>query len=151
MKARSSALIVSSVSSVSLVSLVPMVLVGLAMPAACTTVVGGMPDWEALRDTGSAIKTDVMARLPELLEQLEANVTARGGVVHWAVDAAEANRIVTDLVRATGASEVLKVKSMATQDIGLNIGGQTCAVSNGTGSGVTANITNVYVLCSNRR
>ncbi len=83
-------------------------------------VVGEMPDWEALRDTGSAIKTDVMARLPELLEQLEANVTARGGVVHWAADAAEANRIVTDLVRATGATEVLKVKSMATQEIGLN-------------------------------
>src|SRR6478735_610073 len=83
-------------------------------------VVNEMPDWEALRDAGSAIKTDVMARLPELLEQLEANVTARGGVVHWAADAEEANTIVTDLVRATGAREVLKVKSMATQEIGLN-------------------------------
>ena len=83
-------------------------------------VVDEMPDWEALRDSGSAIKTDVMARLPELLEQLEANVTARGGVVHWAADAAEANRIVADLVRATGADEVVKVKSMATQEIGLN-------------------------------
>ncbi len=83
-------------------------------------VVQEMPDWEALRDSGSAIKTDVMARLPELLEQLEANVTARGGVVHWAVDAAEANRIVAELVQATGASEVVKVKSMATQEIGLN-------------------------------
>jgi len=83
-------------------------------------VVNEMPDWEALRDTGSAIKTDVMARLPELLEQLEANVTARGGVVHWAADALEADQIVTELVRATGATEVLKVKSMATQEIGLN-------------------------------
>lgn len=83
-------------------------------------VVNEMPDWEALRDAGSAVKTDVMARLPELLEQFEANLTARGGVVHWATDAAEANRIVTDLVRATGANEVLKVKSMATQEIGLN-------------------------------
>ena len=83
-------------------------------------VVDEMPDWEALRDAGSAIKTDVMARLPELLEQLEANITARGGVVHWATDAQEANQIVTDLVRATGATEVVKVKSMATQEIGLN-------------------------------
>ena len=40
--------------------------------------------------------------------------------MHWARDAAEANRIVTDLVRATGADEVVKVKSMATQEIGLN-------------------------------
>ncbi|GAB3881598.1 lactate utilization protein B [Terrabacter terrigena] len=83
-------------------------------------VVGEVPDWEALREAGSAIKADTMARLPELLEQLEANVTARGGTVHWARDAAEANRIVLDLVTATGQSEVVKVKSMATQEIGLN-------------------------------
>ncbi len=83
-------------------------------------VVNEMPDWEALRDAGSAIKADVMARMPELLEQLETNVTARGGVVHWAADAEEANRIVTELVQATGATEIVKVKSMATQEIGLN-------------------------------
>ena len=83
-------------------------------------VVDEMPDWEALRDAGSAIKTTVMAQLPELLERFEANVVARGGVVHWARDAAEANRIVTDLVRAKGVDEVVKVKSMATQEIGLN-------------------------------
>ncbi|MGV9797082.1 LutB/LldF family L-lactate oxidation iron-sulfur protein [Mycobacterium sp. NPDC003449] len=77
-------------------------------------------DWEELRAAGSALKQDVMARLPELLAQLEANVTARGGVVHWARDADEANRIVTALVRATGSDEVVKVKSMATQEIGLN-------------------------------
>src|SRR6478672_6319996 len=57
-------------------------------------VVDEMPDWEALRDTGSAVKTQVMAHLPELLEQFEANVIAHGGVVHWAQDAQEANRIV---------------------------------------------------------
>jgi len=84
------------------------------------SVVGEVPDWEQLRDAGSAIKADVMARLPELLEQLEAAVTARGGIVHWARDAAEANAIVLDLVLATGSTEVVKVKSMATQEIGLN-------------------------------
>ena len=83
-------------------------------------VVAEVPDWEALRDAGQAIKADTMARLPELLVQLEENVTARGGVVHWARDAAEANVIVGDLVRATGSTEVVKVKSMATQEIGLN-------------------------------
>jgi L-lactate dehydrogenase complex protein LldF len=83
-------------------------------------VVDELDDWESLREAGSAIKTDVMARLPQLLEQLESNVIARGGVVHWAADAEEANRIVADLVRETGADEVLKVKSMATQEIGLN-------------------------------
>lgn len=77
-------------------------------------------DWEELRAAGSALKQDVMARLPELLIELERNVTARGGVVHWARDADEANRIVGELTRAAGADEVVKVKSMATQEIGLN-------------------------------
>jgi L-lactate dehydrogenase complex protein LldF len=40
--------------------------------------------------------------------------------VHWARDAAEANQIVTRLVRATGADSAVKVKSMVTDEIGLN-------------------------------
>jgi L-lactate dehydrogenase complex protein LldF len=83
-------------------------------------VVAEVPDWAQLRDAGAAIKDDVLARLDEYLVQLEEQVTARGGVVHWARDAAEANRIVTELVQATGAHDVVKVKSMATQEIGLN-------------------------------
>ncbi|WP_433049041.1 LutB/LldF family L-lactate oxidation iron-sulfur protein [Dactylosporangium sp. CS-033363] len=83
-------------------------------------VVGEVPDWEQLRLAGEALKAATMARLPELLTQLEEQVTARGGHVHWARDANEANAIVADLVRAAGADEVVKVKSMATQEIGLN-------------------------------
>ncbi|NLP39642.1 MAG: lactate utilization protein, partial [Corynebacterium pollutisoli] len=83
-------------------------------------VVDELPDWEDLRSAGSAVKEGVMARLPELLEQFEREFTARGGVVHWARDAAEANAIVEKLVRETGETEILKVKSMATQEIGLN-------------------------------
>jgi L-lactate dehydrogenase complex protein LldF len=83
-------------------------------------VVAEVPDWQELREAGRALKTATMARLPELLTQLEERVTAAGGNVHWARDANEANAIVTDLVRATGSDEVVKVKSMATQEIGLN-------------------------------
>lgn len=83
-------------------------------------VVAEVPDWEALRAAGAAIKDDVLVRLPELLEQFEAAATRAGAAVHWARDAAEACAVVTDLVRATGATEVVKVKSMATQEIGLN-------------------------------
>lgn len=83
-------------------------------------VVAELPDWTELRNAAKAIKTATMARLDEHLAALEAQVTARGGTVHWARDANEANEIVTRLVRATGADEVVKVKSMATQEIGLN-------------------------------
>jgi L-lactate dehydrogenase complex protein LldF len=83
-------------------------------------VTGELPDWERLREAGSAIKTDTMNRLPELLEQLERKVTEHGGTVHWARDGVEANEIVTRLVKETGSDEVIKVKSMATQEIGLN-------------------------------
>src|SRR4051812_8367757 len=83
-------------------------------------VVGEVPDWEELRAAGQAIKAATMAHLDEHLEELERQVTARGGTVHWARDATEASAIVTRLVQATGADEVVKVKSMATQEIGLN-------------------------------
>lgn len=83
-------------------------------------VVAELPDWEQLRVAGEAIKRATMAELDVHLERLEREVTARGGVVHWARDANEANAIVTDLVLATGETEVVKVKSMATQEIGLN-------------------------------
>ncbi|CAM3902850.1 LutB/LldF family L-lactate oxidation iron-sulfur protein [Nocardiopsis rhodophaea] len=82
--------------------------------------VGELDDWTRLRAAGKAVKDRTLRHLDYYLEQLEASVTAAGGQVHWAADAAEANRIVTDLVRATGERELVKVKSMATQEIGLN-------------------------------
>ncbi|MEU3304087.1 lactate utilization protein B [Streptomyces sp. NPDC006678] len=82
--------------------------------------VAELDDWAGLRAAGAAIKNRTLRHLDHYLEQVEAAVTAAGGQVHWAADAAEANRIVTGLVRATGETEVVKVKSMATQEIGLN-------------------------------
>jgi L-lactate dehydrogenase complex protein LldF len=83
-------------------------------------VVAELDDWEQLRAAGQAIKDDVLAHLDRHLVDFEAAVTARGGIVHWARDAAEANAIVLRLVREAGADEVVKVKSMATAEIGLN-------------------------------
>jgi L-lactate dehydrogenase complex protein LldF len=83
-------------------------------------VVAELPDWEELREAGRAIKAHTMRHLGHYLTELESQVTARGGTVHWARDAIEANRIVTDLVKATGAAEVVKVKSIVTDEIGLN-------------------------------
>ncbi|MBA9004920.1 lactate utilization protein B [Thermomonospora cellulosilytica] len=82
--------------------------------------VAELDDWAALREAGRRIKDHTLRYLDHYLRELEERVTAAGGTVHWARDAAEANRIVAGLVRATGQTEVVKVKSMATQEIGLN-------------------------------
>ncbi|MCX4672155.1 LutB/LldF family L-lactate oxidation iron-sulfur protein [Streptomyces sp. NBC_01381] len=82
--------------------------------------VAELDDWAQLREAGKRIKDETLRHLDRYLVQLEESVTAAGGTVHWAADADEANRIVTGLVKATGESEVVKVKSMATQEIGLN-------------------------------
>lgn len=83
-------------------------------------VVDEVPDWAAMRAAGKAVKDDVLRNLERYLLQVEEAVTRAGGHVHWAADAAEANAIVTRLVEDTGHREVVKVKSMATQEIGLN-------------------------------
>jgi L-lactate dehydrogenase complex protein LldF len=83
-------------------------------------VVGELPDWEALRAAGEAIKERTLRHLDEHLLRLEASVLQAGGHVHWARDAAEANEIVRQIVLAQGAREVVKVKSLTTDEIGLN-------------------------------
>ena len=83
-------------------------------------VVDERPDWQQLRDAGGAIKQRALVTLSEQLERLEAAVAAAGGEVHWARDAVEANAAVAAIARRHGADEVIKVKSMATEEIGLN-------------------------------
>jgi len=83
-------------------------------------VVGEMPDWQELRESGKRIRQHTFEHLDAYLEQFEENCTRAGGVVHWARDAAEARRIIVDLVKATGSDEVIKIKSMTTEEIQLN-------------------------------
>ena len=78
------------------------------------------PDWEELRAAGEALKSRVLRHLDHYLLQFESAVTRAGGVVHWARDADDANEIVTSLVLRTGAREVVKVKSLTTDEIGVN-------------------------------
>ena len=85
-----------------------------------TRAVAELPDWDELRDAGAAIKAGALATLPEQLERLEAAVTARGGTVHWARDAAEANATVAAIAVRHGAEELIKVKSITTDEIELN-------------------------------
>ncbi|MDQ2814168.1 MAG: lactate utilization protein [Actinomycetota bacterium] len=82
--------------------------------------VAELDDWPELRAAAKAIKDHTLANLDTYLLRLEQNVTRAGGHVHWAQDATQANAIVAGLVRAADADQVVKVKSMVTQETGLN-------------------------------
>ena len=79
-----------------------------------------LPEWHALRSLAGRIKAHTLSRLPEYLIEFERNARARGAVVHFARDAAEHNAIVLELLRARGVSQVVKSKSMLTEECGLN-------------------------------
>jgi L-lactate dehydrogenase complex protein LldF len=83
-------------------------------------VVAELPDWEQLREAGRGLKDRVMRHLDEYLSELEAAVAAAGGIVHWARDGEECNRIVADIVAAHGVDQVVKVKSLTTEETELN-------------------------------
>ena len=79
-------------------------------------------DWdlETLRELGANIRQRALAKLPDLLEQLEANCEANGIRVHWAEDGEEACRIIRELCEARGAKSVIKGKSMVSEEMHLN-------------------------------
>jgi L-lactate dehydrogenase complex protein LldF len=83
-------------------------------------VVEELPDWAELREAGHSIKDAALFGLDGHLEALESAVRAAGGVVHWASDGTEACSIVASLARAAGVDEVVKVKSIVTDEIKLN-------------------------------
>ncbi|MGB9376378.1 MAG: lactate utilization protein B, partial [Mycobacteriales bacterium] len=84
------------------------------------SVVSELDDWEELRLAGAAIKDRTLRHLDTYLIELEAALQARGATVHWAGDATEACEIVARIASSHHVDEVVKVKSMATQEIGLN-------------------------------
>ena len=82
--------------------------------------IAALPEFEALREEGRAIKDHTLANLDHYLEIYEAAVVRRGGVVHWARDAKEACDIIRCICREVNAKSVTKGKSMVSEEIGLN-------------------------------
>ena len=78
-----------------------------------------VPEWESLRETASAIKRHTLSRLGHYLELFERNATANGIEVHWAEDAAEMNATVWRLVQEHGGQNLIKSKSMLSEECGL--------------------------------
>ncbi|OOY47891.1 LUD domain-containing protein, partial [Solemya velum gill symbiont] len=75
--------------------------------------------WQ-LRNLDKAIRANSLHKLPQLLEQLEQQLTDNGIQVHWAVDGEEANKIVSDILDGRGVKKIIKGKSMVTEETGLN-------------------------------
>ena len=92
-------------------------------------VVAEMADWEELREAAHAIKEHTLRYLDFYLEQFESNCTRAGGQVHWARDADEANRIVVGLMRDRGQTEVIKVKTMTSDETQLNVALQEAGIT----------------------
>jgi L-lactate dehydrogenase complex protein LldF len=88
--------------------------------AARDRLLSGYPLWETWRRQARGAKTEAVARLNELLESLAQAVTAWGGRVLWARDAAQARQLILDVAREHGVKTVVKAKSMTTEEIGLN-------------------------------
>jgi L-lactate dehydrogenase complex protein LldF len=75
---------------------------------------------ELMRDRARAIRLHTLAHLDSLLEQFADAAEAVGCVVHFAEDAADANRIICDIADEHGSQSIAKSKSMVTEEIGLN-------------------------------
>src|SRR5262249_55279607 len=80
----------------------------------------GREHGEAMRQQAARAKRRAISKLPDLLEQAEANLKANGAEVLWASDAQEVNTLVLDIVRRYGVRSAVKSKSMVSEEIGLN-------------------------------
>lgn len=79
-----------------------------------------IPEWEALREAASQIKSNVISNLHQYLLQFEENLTKNGVVVHWADNAEEHNEIVYSILKAKEINQMVKSKSMLTEECHLN-------------------------------
>ncbi len=77
-------------------------------------------DFAELQAAARAMREHALGQLPALLLQLEAQVTANGGDVVWADDAAEASRIIVALAQARRVKTIVRSRSAVAEEIGLD-------------------------------
>ncbi|MFA5891790.1 MAG: LutB/LldF family L-lactate oxidation iron-sulfur protein [Actinomycetota bacterium] len=80
----------------------------------------GLEDAQGLRRAARAVRAEILANLPAVLEQLADNVVANGGTVCWAATAEEATAYVEAVAARHDARTIVKSKSMVTEEIKLN-------------------------------
>lgn len=79
-----------------------------------------IPEWEILRETASKIKNNVLSNIHSYLIEFESNAIKNGITVHWAADAEEHNKIVHSIIEKQGVKQMVKSKSMLTEECHLN-------------------------------
>lgn len=79
-----------------------------------------IPEWELLRETASQIKNNVLSDMHDYLIEFEENALKNGIIVHWAADAEEHNKIVHSIIEKQGVKQMVKSKSMLTEECHLN-------------------------------
>jgi L-lactate dehydrogenase complex protein LldF len=77
-------------------------------------------EWEELREAASQIKNNVLDNLHDYLLEFEKQAQQNGVTVHWAADAEEHNRIVHAIIKEHGVTDIVKSKSMLTEECHLN-------------------------------
>ena len=82
--------------------------------------VAALPQYEAIREAGAAIRERVLRDLDGYLEHFERVAQAAGATVHWAESAAEAVHVVAQIARDHGVRKIVKSKSMVTEECALN-------------------------------
>ena len=79
-----------------------------------------LPEWEFLRETASDIKNNVLSNLHDYLLEFEAKAQQNGITVHWATDGNEHNQIIHAILKKHGVTQMVKSKSMLTEECHLN-------------------------------
>ena len=74
-------------------------------------------DW---KDRASSVRSRALDNLPVYLDEFAENATKAGAVVHRAKDAQSARETVFHILKDRGVADIVKAKSMVTEEIGLN-------------------------------
>lgn len=83
-------------------------------------VAHAIPEWEALREQASQIKAHTLSHLDEYLLEFERNAQANGIQVHWATNGQEHNELVHGILQRHKVAQIVKSKSMLTEECHLN-------------------------------
>ena len=77
------------------------------------------PSWEQLRERAHAVKAEAIQHLDYYLDLLDRMVQRNRGQVHYAATGEQANQLVLKIAKRRGVKQVVKTKSMATEETGL--------------------------------